>query len=489
MKTRIVMVGTALMLALTGCGSAPIQDSDAVQLDSIGSNEAVQENISGEDIIITMPVFKKPDEEIRKIINEFNNADNGYHLETVDYSDYYESPDGKNPDLDGYDSNGFNKLNMQLQMDILKGGILTIVSDEMFSAGRDIGKFDILMRKGAFVDLYSFMEQDKEVNTSTLNTHILNLSEIDGKLYDLPTGYVVSTLYGPSDLVGTKENWTIDEMFGHYDALNEEVAFNGVVDQWGVYRVLLRDNIGAFVDYENGTCSFDSPEFVKILEYLKNCIPNNPYKQTTRNGLAPFENFVTEVKINDFVRFHNIVFAANDPEKEYTLVGYPSADGCGASIDTQKHRYSICANATFEQQQGAWEFLRMLMQEEYQYTLGYGIIVDTSDPDNIIHEGGVFPVNTAAFEHLAEEERKNEGKPHIITAQGFEIDEGYPTKAEYDRLKSYIAGITKMNTVLDKEMDEIITDELGMMFEGVHSPQETADAIQGRMEIMVNEKI
>lgn len=75
--------------------------------------------------------------------------------------------------------------------------------------------YQILQNKGAFVDLYSFMENDPEVNTDTLDTHVLEVNEIDGKLYTLPDFYHINTLQGESKYVGTKENWTFDEFEEH----------------------------------------------------------------------------------------------------------------------------------------------------------------------------------------------------------------------------------------------------------------------------------
>lgn len=60
------------------------------------------------------------------------------------------------------------------------------------------------------------MEQDAEVNRSTLNDRILQLNETDGKLYRLPTFYGVETLIGEAKYVGSKENWTVDEFISQW---------------------------------------------------------------------------------------------------------------------------------------------------------------------------------------------------------------------------------------------------------------------------------
>ena len=105
------------------------------------------------------------------------------------------------------------------------------------------------------------------MNTDTLDTHILNLNEIDNKLYAMPTFYAINGLYGESKYVGTKENWTFDEFVEHWNAMPPDSTLMGATDKDGVYNVVLGRNLNNFIDYENVKVNFDSPDFKRMLEF------------------------------------------------------------------------------------------------------------------------------------------------------------------------------------------------------------------------------
>ena len=156
-------------------------------------------------------------------------------------------------------------------MDIMKGGIVDILpASSIPDRG---GTFDILAAKGAFADLYTFMEKDPEINTSTLNSHVLSLFENEGELPFLITGYSIETLYGEERYVGTGTNWTFDEFVRKWEEMPEGSAIAGHNTRNYIYYTVLRRNITSFIDYRNGVCSFDSPEFIRMLDFIGTFAP------------------------------------------------------------------------------------------------------------------------------------------------------------------------------------------------------------------------
>ena len=69
-----------------------------------------------------------------------------------------------------------------------------------------------------------------------------------------------------------------------------------------------------------------------------------------------------------------------------------------------------------------------------------------------------------------------------------EIDKGYLTKAEYDRLVELINSIKKVNNELDNDVFQVINEEVQSMFAGEKTAEEVADMIQNRVQILVSEK-
>ena len=75
----------------------------------------------------------------------------------------------------------------------------------------------------------------------------------------------------------------------------------------------------------------------------------------------------------------------------------------------------------------------------------------------------------------------------ISEAEG-ERDIGYLTRAEYDRLVTFIDSLSRMNSHVDRTTWNIIEEEIGGLFAGERTAEEVAKSIQGRVEILISER-
>ncbi len=458
MKRIMKFAALAVMFFYTGCSgiNAPekISPTDSAPENTV---EITGTEKPKEEIVIKMAIHTSVSQEVSSAVRAFNESDNGYKIEFVDYDEY--------DDAESYTDDGallpggWEKADFELQMDILKGDTVHLVPDTAFS---DRGKFDLLMVKSAFIDLYSFLDRDGEINRDTLDTHVLELCETDGKLCYLPQYYWIETMFGKTEYVGEKEGWTFAELKDRWNAMPDDATFNLNVDKHGVYRVILRNNLGAFLDYENGTCSFDSPEFVDMLEFCNSFILLEE-KETVGGDR---KKFVMDMMLCGFNEYHRILTWEDDDD--YTLVGYPTEDGNGAFLHPI-NRYAICADAPPEVQEGAWEFIRTLMEEEFcceQCNKYNGLLG--------------FPVNRAAYERLAQEE--------LHRPKEEQYSYGNMTQEEYKRLCDYIGRIDAVNDVIDDDLETIINEEINLLFKGEYTAQQCADMIQSRASIYISER-
>lgn len=415
-----------------------------------------------EDITITMTTLGDiQNPYLKNAVDNFNIADNGYKIIFRNYMDYYDSSYeteyGTTPEA-------FAKIDTQLSLDIMEGGIVDIVLDSVFC---DNGKYDSLVKQGAFADLYEFM-QAENYDDSVLYNHILELYETDGKLCCMPIMFQVDTVAGYTRYVGDKENWTIEEMIEHWNAMPEGATFNGHTTKDYVYMTILRDNISSFIDFENHTTNYDSPEFVKILEFINSFDPPESYKQEM-NWNTP--HFIMNFPIYTFENFHYNLW--NEQGEDVTVVGYPSPDESGILIDTAGFKYSVCEYSSPEVKQGAWEFIKTLVDYDIQY--------------DMTEEHG-FPVNYEVFRKRGEEEYSKYGQSDMISIQGTEYDIGYLSPEEYDYLVSLIDSAKKANVSIEEDITKIIEEELYSMFAGEKTPEETAEIINSRAGILISER-
>lgn len=413
-----------------------------------------------EDITITMAVLNGGNAFVNEAINDFNEADNGYKIVFKDYMEYYDSSfdteGGANPE-------SFARIDTQLSLDIIEGGIVDIVLDSVFY---DSGKYDSLMKQGAFADLYEFMRSENYDDT-VLYKHILELNETDGKLCCMPLFFNINTVAGQTRYVGDKENWTIEEMIEHWNAMPEGSTFNGHTTKDYVYMTILRNNISSFIDFENHTTNYNSPEFIKILEFINSFDPPESYKQEM-DWNTP--HFIMNFPIYSFEDFHGSLW--NEQNEPVTVVGYPSPDESGILIDTSGNKYSICEYSSPEVKQGAWEFIKTLVSYDFQYDMSRGY----------------FPINYEVFKKKGEEEYSKYGESDIISIQSTEYDIGYLSPEEYEKLVSLIDSTKKANVSIEDDITKIIEDELYSMFAGEKTPEETAEIINNKAGILISEK-
>lgn len=484
MKKNLLALTVTAAALLTSCseaGNDPSGTSSPKVEKEVWGNTDNAEQAGSEPITLTYAIIGEMKPEEKKVIEQFNEADNGYVVETRDYSSYVADENG----MIIYNEENrekFKTLDIVLTQDIANGEI-DIFCDRYLNGGE---KMDLYANKGAFADLYQFMENDPDVNTSTLNEHILKLHETNGKLYMLPTAYYIDTLVGQTRYVGSKENWNLDELISYWNQMPEGAKIDGNTRKDYVYFTILRQTIDSYIDYENAKVYFDSPEFIRALEFCNTFDDTTGYKSEYDHDAV---NFVEHKSIVGFAEFHADVLW-NEENQPVTLVGYPSESGSGAYISTLGSRYAISSMISEEKQKGAWEFIKTFATEDYQtenYAHYEQYMIDGEVKTAYYNSIGL-PMNLKAYDTLSKEAMSGKHLESVVSKSGFEFEVGLLTQDELDRLTAYINSIQNLSISYDNDLWNIINDEILAYFGGERTAEETAKLIQDRASIMVSEK-
>lgn len=448
----------------------------SISSDSLKSaHQSSEQNNSDEkkdDIVLTM-VVGGDSSKIEKAAEEFNAADNGYQVQLKRYSEQF-NEDGS---INVLSEEEYQYQDLEILQDIMNTTNIDIVCNVSFG---NEAYYDILQNKGAFVDLYTFMAKDIEVNNDTLDTHILNINEIDGKLYSMPTFYSVNTLCGDSQYVGTKENWTFDEFEKHWNAMPAGSALTGATDKESVFNVVLRYNLNSFVDYENAQVHFDSPEFKKILEFC-----NQFEAKTGEKSIYDYDSpsMVTPLMANAIMNAP--VF---DQDNGKTCVGYPSNNGNGAYLSSSGFCFSICANISPERQKAAWEFIRTFVTEEWQIENAIPYVKDIGASEGYYSTEMGLCVNKNAFDTIAEKLINKEYYPKTRENKGVEFETRFPIEKEVTELRKYIDSVNRWENTISGPINEIVYDEVSAYFAGEKTLDECVSLIQNRTSIWISEQ-
>jgi len=403
------------------------------------------------------------DYNIKNQIIEFNKASDKYRVTVADYSEFNTEDDY---------SAGYTKLTTE----IISGNVpdLICASSEM--------PIQTYASKGLLEDLYPYLDADEGIGgRAGLMEDVLHAFEFDGKLYKIPSSFYVLTVIGAPSVVGPEQGWTMDE-------------FNAVMAQHPdaeAFSEMTRDNLllmayafggSKYVDWETGRCSFDSPDFIKLLEYAKTYPAEINYDEdyeyvSDYEKLARGQAIVTMVSIGDFDSYAEYKAALGG---SVAFKGFPNDVNNGSIfMDSDS---GILMSSKCVDKDGAWQLIRSLLTEEYQ-------------TENVWWG---FPVNKAAFDQKVKEATTPEmgydedGKyvelPRYTTGWGENEIPVYALKqADIDELMSFFGSI---DTVFryDTKIMEIIQDCAAPFFAGQKSANDTASLIQNRVSLYVNEQ-
>ncbi|MDE5935943.1 MAG: extracellular solute-binding protein [Ruminococcus sp.] len=428
-----------------------------------------------ENVQIISMVVNYSDSNVMEKVKEFNKTNDGYRIKIEDYNKYYEWDEEKGTQLNSPDA--------QLKLDIAAGKTPDIICMDNGSS-----LFTSLGKKGALVDLYELMGTDGTVSKDDIVPNVLKAGELDGKLLTVSPSFCVTTFIAKKKYVD-KQGWTMDEMIETYNNLPKDMrlfAYNQ--SRESILSSLLYG--GNFIDSKNGTCSFDSPEFIKLLEFCNRFEDEegpdwetmsqdemNDYWNEQETACMNDKAFLGDMSLynlRDYSRARYVTF--ND---EISLVGLPGAGGNGATLSLNKN-YAIMSSSS--NKDVCWKFISQFFDEDYQ----------TSDR---VYQ---IPSLKSAFTKKLDEAMEN---PYYIDANGKkqEYENTYYindkevkipnlSKEERDFLEEYILGAEPTSFDWSENIGEIVREEISAYFKGERSAQETAELIQNRVSILVSEQ-
>lgn len=460
-KWNIACISAILCLNLTACQQAPKYAPTEDSEDFYYVTET-----SKEDIVVNVAVMGESTD-LKQAADAFNAADNGYCIKFIKYSqkDYGETNSGE-----------IKLADFELVQDIVQTDNIDIITSNCFM---NEDNYRNLQKKGAFVDLYTFMNEDPEINENTLNSHVLGAVAMDGKLYELPTLYGVTTMGGDPAYVGDQINWTFDEMISHWNEMPDNATIAGQRTKEGAYYTLIRPNLVSFIDYENGKAYFDSPEFKRCLEFC-NSFDYGEQQKTEYDDEAP--EFVVTYTISSFMGCWPFALGSSSPKQSF--VGFPSTDRRGSFLCSCGNCFSISSKSTPEKQKAAWEFIRTFVMEEKQLEIGL-----SSDEENSRHKSEIgFCINNAAFETIKNNVVNKVYAEATYEDKGKVYETQFPSKADCEKLTEYINSIDRWGVGLNDSIEMLITEEIMGYFAGDSTLETCINHIQNRTSLWLSEQ-
>lgn len=406
---------------------------------------------SDEPIHLTLAVYQN---NYLPIVEAFNESQSEYYIEIVDYSDdstvsrhtaltrlNTELASGEGPDL-------FYLWN--LQMDV-----------------------EVYGPKGYLEDLYPYLEQDPDLSKDDLIPSFLNAYSVGDKLYGAVPGFGIISMFGPTSVLEQFNTW-------NFDALNQlaeecggmQELFSTQQTGLSFLQSALTTSLSDFVDYQQATASFDGQEFAEVLKMCAQLEGSPNGDETPQHPLLTYYVIQSFMELQYYEAFYG---------DSITFVGIPSETSSGNCFVNMMDQFAMNHNSKYKD--GAWQFLRILFTESYQY-------------DAYVNSGYTcFPTNQAAMERLIEKSMSTlttideNGQEVEVTARGNQTDFEYHAATESQ--VQQILDVIDHTDVVAHAVSEILTiaeEESSYYFRGEKSLEETQRIIQQRVTVYLGEQ-
>jgi ABC-type glycerol-3-phosphate transport system substrate-binding protein len=401
------------------------------------------------------------DSALRKQVLQFNRQSEQYRIEVRDYSEYNTTED-------------YMAGLMKMNAEIIAGHIPDILDVSRLPVGQYAGK-------GLLEDLYPYIDSDPELSREGLVDSVMKALEQDGGLYQVSPSFGILSLVGRADVVGEDMGWTLDEMNA---VLSEQPEGTQLLDQYitksDILYYLCAMNMNRYMDWSQGTCSFDSGDFIQVLQFCDTFpdevdMSGSSYGDQV-SGVQSGKKILTMSEMSDFesIQLYEAMFGGDVIYK-----GFPREDGVGNVVYVSS---GLGMSTACSDKDGAWSFLRTLLTEEYQ------------------ESGDIwsFPTNKAAFDNKLERAMEKEtitdeqGNEIEVSSSGIGVDgffvELYAvTQEQADKIMALIDSADTA-LVFDDNVMNIVRDEAAAYFAGEKTAEDTAALIQNRVGLYINEQ-
>lgn len=424
---------------------------------------------------------------IQREIISFNRSNPDYRIEVMDYSEYNTQED--------YQA-GLTKLTTE----ILSGKVPDLFSTN----GLPIDQYGA---KGLLADLWPFIEGDTKLGgrDGVVQPVLGAMSTEDGKLYQIvPSATIIATV-GASSVVGDAPGWTVEDALAALATMPEGCEmFAASTTRSYILDEICYMGLDSFVDWQTGECSFDTDEFIQLLEFAK-LFPENTDSSYTYTSSASTTDIATAdvvmpmpepmydseiLRIMEGRQLLSNVYVYNLATYllykeafggDITAVGMPgSTSGSAYSLSN-----GLAMSENCEYMDGAWQFMSIMLDEEYQtnYFSYDGVPTNKKVLDKKMKDL-MTPQYYTDYETGEEVEQPKES---WWIDDDNQLEVFALTQAEVDELMELINNTTRIYTS-DQSLYDIIVEESAAFFAGQKSAQETARNIQSRVSLYVNEQ-
>ncbi len=380
-----------------------------------------------------------------------------------------------------------------LVMDMLTG---VYQPDIFVASSQSSQELSAIYEQNLYTDLYPFLDADPDISRDDLFGCITRTFEdADGKLAALCRTFSVHSVVGSTERLNGLTSWTTEQMIDIATSLPEDEVFMFALTSGNAGNLLFNQGgYMAFIDRENATCSFDSPEFIAYLNFLKTLpeefdasIYTGSYRDQL-NAANPVIRTQTYYGFNDWMRDRSIFEGG-----EVSRIGYVSVNGKNQSSYIAASPYVITTYC--DTPNAAWTFLKEMALVGDIREIAFEKPILTEEKWYEITNWR-FPVRKDEYLTSAEAAKKLVYQERSTTRYDPEnppSEKNGPyflfTDEDSDELFRWLdeeVG-TPYTSFVDPDIRSIVNEEISSYLGGAQTAEKCADIIQSRVGLWLSE--
>ena len=326
-----------------------------------------------------------PRAELYTIVNDFNRTSEEYRVEVIQFGE-----DGLTAEL--------------LRTQLIAGEGPDIFAFYDRSSLADLGA-------NSFEDLLVYLDADEEYGRDTLVPELLEAMCVQDKLDWLPYSFGISTFTAPSAYL-SEPGFSFGEA-KQAAAKTGLPLFPGWMTRDILWGWLSDFAVGQYMDLEAGTCSFDSEDYISLLEECAAAAAEfGSDSAALYNSLLQFE------LLQNLIRVSTI---SSNYGGDYAYVGAPNETTNGSMFSPD---LCFTISSASEHKDAAWQLVRSCLSEEHQSALSGGFPASAQALDALIDDAVANGVHYYEYEYELDE--ADAAKLRGLISETQTVQDAYP---------------------------------------------------------------
>lgn len=356
--------------------------------------------------------------------------------------------------LKEYGDGDINAGRLQLQAAVTSGNGPDII--DLYSAGNYIS----YAAKGYLEDLEPYLL--KEDFSDDIMWQVQDLYRVDGKICMLVPHFTVRGLAINPEYVKGMESWDFKMFVELTDLANKGKPITEGGTARSILATLLPGMQGEFINWEDKKAYFNMAEFVNLLELCKECEKNSLVRDGVSYDRLEYADkvMIMSLSLGNPSSYMDLHYYYGEDALPY---GYPAMDGHVLLVDNNVDACGIYSGS--KNKDGAWDFLQTLFEEDYQeHMTGYS---------------ESWGIRKSCWYRMWEPYKSG------MNINGVQV--AAPADEDINQFMDMLLNGNLSANLMNYSIEELVMEEAAAYFAGDRTAEETAENIQNRVQVMLEE--